>query len=223
MLAPVRMDASTDEGVRKFLNDLPLLIGQLDLPSMLFPLSVLWKYQRPCLPVAGDFDAITLFLPRPEIGKSTVKSQPRKHSGSKACVGQLRRMDEGIGRRGAHEGCIFRFSHRRTDCPHAGPVDICVLHDPWMVVIRRKSGRIPPRPKGHYSLPLDMGCCSDDRLDPFAPDRLVACRCYKRSHGDSKPGFIDCAEWRHRFRNTPLSMEQQLRCRGTHVPGVSHY
>ena len=61
MLAPVRMDASTDEGVRKFLNDLPLLIGQLDLPSMLFPLSVLWKYQRPCLPVAGDFDAITLF------------------------------------------------------------------------------------------------------------------------------------------------------------------
>ena len=60
MLAPVRMDASTDEGVRKFLNDLPLLIGQLDLPSMLFPLSVLGKYQGPCLPVAGNFDAITL-------------------------------------------------------------------------------------------------------------------------------------------------------------------
>jgi hypothetical protein len=52
------MDASTDEGVRKLLNDLPLLIGQLDLSSMLFPLSVLGKYQRPCLPVAGDFDAI---------------------------------------------------------------------------------------------------------------------------------------------------------------------
>src|SRR5206468_8395063 len=107
--------------------------------------------------------------------------------------------------------------------PHNGVVDVCLFHDSWMVVLRRKSCRIPARTESDYSLPLDMGRCSDDRLNPFAPNRLVACGCYERPHGNPEPCFSYCAERRHRFRNTPLSMEQQFRCGGTHVTSVSHY
>jgi AGCS family alanine or glycine:cation symporter len=38
--------------------------------------------------------------------------------------------------------------------------------------------------------------------------------------GDSKPYFANCAQWRHRFRNTSLPMEQQFRCGGARATSV---
>ena len=124
---------------------------------------------------------------------------------------------KGLKRRGPHESRILRFSHRRTNRPYPGLVDICLFHNSWMVVLRRKSCGIPPRAKSDYSLSLDLGWCSDDRLSPFSSDRLVACRCYKRPHGNSKPCFSDCTQWRHRFRNTSLFVERQFRCSSARV------
>src|SRR6266700_8235025 len=132
-------------------------------------------------------------------------------------------MGERPERRGPHESRICRFSPRGTNRPHDGVVDVRLFHDSWMVVLRGESGGIPPWAKSNYSLPLDLGWCSDDRLDPFSPDCLVACRCYKRPHGNPEPCFTHCAERRDRCRNTSLSMEQQLRCGGTRVTSVSHY
>jgi len=155
--------------------------------------------------------------PSPRFFHRNVLGYRRCLCDDRPCVGQLRPMDKGPQRRGPHESRILRFSHRRTNRPYPGLVDICLFHNSWMVVLRRKSCGIPPRAKSDYSLSLDLGWCSDDRLSPFSSDRLVACRCYKRPHGNSKPCFSDCTQWRHRFRNTSLFVERQFRCSSARV------
>jgi hypothetical protein len=79
-----------------------------------------------------------------------------------------------------------------------GPVDICLFHDPWMVVLRRESGRIPPWPQSGSSLSLAVGWRCDAGRGSFAPDGLVACRRHKRPDGNSKPDFTARPQWRYR-------------------------
>src|SRR6266567_6625063 len=124
-------------------------------------------------------------------------------------------MDQGPQRRGPHKSRILRYSYRRTDYPDNGSADLCLFHDSRMVVLWRKSCRVPPWTESSYSLPLAMGWRSLDGLASFSPDSLVARRRYQRPHGNSEPDFIDRAQRRHRRRNTSLSVEQQFRCRGT--------
>src|SRR6266700_6717257 len=123
-------------------------------------------------------------------------------------------MDQGPQGSSPHQSCVFPYSHRRTDYPDDRSVDLCLFDDSWLVVLWRKSCRVPPWTESSYSLPLAMGWRSLDGLASFSPDSLVARRRYQRPHGNSVPDFIDRAQRRHRRRNTSLSVEQQFRCRG---------
>jgi hypothetical protein len=115
-----------------------------------------------------------------------------------AGVGQLRRMGQRPERRSAHKGRVLRLPHRGPNHSHNGFINVCVFHYSWMVVLRRKSRRIPSRNESDQTLSLALGNRSSGRLSSFAFDCLVVSRRDKRPDGNSKSHLAHHPQRSHR-------------------------
>src|SRR5207249_4498555 len=102
-------------------------------------------------------------------------------------AGQLRRVDERVQGRGAHQGGVRRSPGRRPGGADRRAPDLRLLDHPRLVVLRREGGRVPLRRGRHHALSRPLGGGGHGRLGRVAPRRLVLRRHRQRAHGDPEP------------------------------------